>query len=157
MPKIIIKTVGKLPESWQRDGCAMYEDRMKPISPVHIVEMKEGHKGSDRPDEARAKKAEADDLLASLPDSPWVVALDETGKTMTSPAFAELLREKIADGKSPVFLIGGSWGLDQTVRDRADLLLSFGKMTLPHGLARVVLLEQLYRAAMISSGRTYHK
>lgn len=156
MMKILIKTVGKPPEPWQRDGSAMYEERLKPIQPVQIVEVKEGHKGSSKPDEARARRAESDDLLSSLPNDAWIVALDETGKTMTSPAFASLLREKMDEGRTPVFLIGGSWGLDQSVCDRADLLLSFGKMTLPHGLARVVLLEQLYRAAMINAGRTYH-
>lgn len=157
MSKILVKTVGKLPESWQREAVSTYAERLRQTWSVDIVEIKEGHKGASKPDLAKTQQTEAADLLADLPRNAWIVALDEQGTSLTSTGFADLVRTQIADGKTPVFLIGGSWGFADAVRDRADVTLSFGKMTLPHGLARVVLLEQLYRAAMISSGRAYHK
>lgn len=132
----------------------MYVDRLKPLLHLEIIELPEGHKGSAKPDVEKTRETEGLSLLKGIPDDSTVIALDETGKLMDSPAFAQQLSHM----PSPVtILIGGSWGLSNEARSRADLVLSLGKMTLPHGLARVVLLEQIYRAQMIQRGTPYHK
>ncbi|MFA5186192.1 MAG: 23S rRNA (pseudouridine(1915)-N(3))-methyltransferase RlmH [Patescibacteria group bacterium] len=157
MNKLIIRAIGKIPETWQHQGVDMYVDRLKTMAKVGVIELPEGHKGADRPDVNKTKKVEAESLLKSLPEPHSLIVLDETGKSLTSPEFASKLQDWGFSGKPIVFVIGGSWGIDKTVLDQADFILSLGKMTLPHGLARIVLAEQLYRAAMINSGKTYHK
>lgn len=157
MNYLIIRAIGKIPETWQRQGVDMYVDRLKTMAKVEVIELPEGHKGSDKPDVNKTKKAEAESLLKNLPEPHSLVVLDETGKDLTSPEFAAKLQDWGFSGKPVVFAIGGSWGVDKTVLGQADFVLSLGKGTLPHGLARIVLAEQLYRAAMINSGKTYHK
>lgn len=157
MKSLIIRLIGKPTEDWQKDAIRMYEERLRPLASLQTIELPEGHGGSAKPDLAKTKKTEAQSLLKGIPDGAFVVALDETGKELDSPAFATKLSDWSDGGRTLVFLIGGSWGLDEPVRQRADAVLSFGKMTWPHSLARVMLLEQLYRAAMINAGKTYHK
>ena len=96
---------------------------------------------------------EAELLLAAVPSGIPLVALDERGKAFSSPAFAE----RLASWGAAAFVVGGADGLDEALRRRADLLLAFGTMTWPHMLARVMLLEQLYRAQTIVSGHPYHR
>ncbi len=157
MSKHILRVIGGLQESWQKEAAQMYLERLSPYLHLDIIELPEGSKGTAKPDIEKTKRIEADSLLKSIPDNAWVVALDETGKTMTSLQFSQQLTTWSSNHQSIVFLIGGSWGLSEQVKKRADAILSFGSMTLPHALARIVLLEQLYRAAMISAGKTYHK
>jgi len=139
------------------EAASTYLTRLKPHANVDIVELPEGHGGSAKPDLTKTKKVEAESLLKGIPDNAFVIALDETGKELDSPTFAAKLAEWTASSQPIIFAIGGSWGLDESVRQRADFTLSFGKMTWPHAMARVMLLEQLYRAAMISTGKPYHK
>lgn len=102
--------------------------------------------------------AEAALLSRAIPDRAVVLALDERGRTMTSPDFADTLARHRDDGAQDLaLLIGGADGLDPALRDRADLTLSFGRMVWPHMLARVMLSEQLYRAATILAGSPYHR
>ena len=97
-------------------------------------------------------------LLKSLERSDFVVALDERGKTMTSPQLADRIADvRDAGLRDMAFVVGGADGLTPNVRDRADLIMSFGKMVWPHMLARVMLTEQLYRAASILAGAPYHR
>ena len=104
------------------------------------------------------KPAEAALLSRQIPDGAAVIALDERGRLLSSPDFAAALARFRDDGRSDaVFLIGGADGLDPSLRDRADLMLSFGAMVWPHMLARVMLAEQLYRAATILAGSPYHR
>jgi 23S rRNA (pseudouridine1915-N3)-methyltransferase len=104
------------------------------------------------------QQEEAKWLLAGVPMGAFVIALDERGKGLTSPTFSALLSQKQLDGFSQfVFLIGGADGLTPEVRGRADLLLSLGTMVWPHKLARVMLMEQLYRAQQIQVGHPYHR
>jgi 23S rRNA (pseudouridine1915-N3)-methyltransferase len=104
------------------------------------------------------RAAEADLLGRAIPQDAVAVALDEGGKLMTSPEFAHCLARWRDSGRGDVaFVIGGADGLAPDLRDRADLLLSFGRMVWPHLLARVMLAEQLYRAAAILAGRPYHR
>jgi len=102
--------------------------------------------------------AEAALLSKAIPEGAAICCLDERGKLMTSPDFADQLGKWRDQGRADVaFVIGGADGLDPALRDRADMALSFGKMVWPHMLARVMLSEQLYRAASILSGSPYHR
>ncbi|MBI5654206.1 23S rRNA (pseudouridine(1915)-N(3))-methyltransferase RlmH [Candidatus Uhrbacteria bacterium] len=158
MLSLTIRAIGKLPEDWMRQGVDMYVDRLKPLAKIGLIELPEGHKGASKPDVNKTKKTEGESLLKGLPPDALVVALDETGRSLSTQEFTAKLDEWSPDGSRALFfLIGGSWGLDKDVLKRADAVISLGKMTLPHGLARLVLLEQLYRANMIKAGRTYHK
>jgi 23S rRNA (pseudouridine1915-N3)-methyltransferase len=157
MKNLIIRAIGKPTEPWQREAIHMFKDRLSAFGGVDVLELPEGHRGSAKPDPVKTQTAEAKSLLDGLPSSHILVTLDETGKSMTSEAFATQLTQWKSEAPCVVFLIGGSWGLADEVRRRARFVLSLGPMTLPHGLCRVVLLEQLYRAEMIASGRAYHK
>lgn len=120
------------------------------LGPARVVEV-EDRKGG-------GMAAEAALLERAIPDGAVRVALDERGRTMTSPDFADYLgRWRDAGRGEAAFLIGGADGLDPALRDRADLVLSFGAMVWPHMLVRVMLAEQLYRAAAILAGTPYHR
>ncbi|MCC7357543.1 23S rRNA (pseudouridine(1915)-N(3))-methyltransferase RlmH [Candidatus Uhrbacteria bacterium] len=157
MQRIVIRAIGKVPQGWQRQGVAEYLERLTPFSAINVIELPEGHDGTAKPDLVRTQQTEAISLLKSIPEDSFVIAVDETGTTFSSTSFADHLAEWSTGGKTLVFILGGSWGLDERVRARANFILSFGKLTFPHALARIILLEQLYRAAMIQSGKTYHK
>lgn len=122
--------------------------------PVHLKEVEER-----RPLAAEARKRrEGARLLAAVPKGARLVALDEAGQSLDSPAFAALLGRWQDEGLADlVFVIGGAEGLSPAVRDQADLILSLGRMTWPHLLARVLLAEQLYRAQCILDGHPYHR
>lgn len=152
-----IRAVGKAQEPWMREAQKMYAERLSAFGRLEISEVAEGHAGSAKPDMRRTRQTEAESLTKNLTQESYLVALDETGQQYASPEFAGLLERQAADGRTVVFLIGGSWGLDESVLKQANLIFSLGKMTLPHSLARIVLLEQIYRAHMISAGREYHK
>jgi len=120
------------------------------LGPLDIHEI-EDRKGGGMAAEARL-------LVRAIPRDAVVVALDERGKLMTSPEFAQCLARWRDSGRGDVaFVIGGADGLAPDLRDRADLALSFGRMVWPHMLARVMLAEQLYRAAAILAGSPYHR
>jgi 23S rRNA (pseudouridine1915-N3)-methyltransferase len=157
MQKTIIKAIGRLKEAWLREGVDMYVERLKPFTNLQIVELPEGHSGSAKPDIEKTKRIEAEALLKNLPADRILVALDESGKNLKSSDFSKILADWNAQGKTAYFTIGGSWGLDSSVLGQADFVLSLGKMTLSHGLARLVLTEQLYRAHSILAGKAYHK
>lgn len=102
--------------------------------------------------------AEAALLRAAIPSGAFLICLDERGSAMTSPEFSGKLQNWADQGRSDLcFLIGGADGIDPSLRDEADFLLSFGKMVWPHKLVRVMLAEQLYRAASIAAGTPYHR
>jgi len=157
MHHIIIRAIGKPHEAWHPQAIHKYVEALRPFAKVEIVELEEDGKGSARPNIEETRKREGERLLQSMPTQATVIALDERGVNDSSTRFAERL-EQFADGGRPVvFLIGGSWGLSDEVRARAQHLLSFGKHTLPHLFARITLLEQLYRAETILRGKEYHK
>ena len=119
------------------------------LGPARVIEVE--------PRRGRGPDPEAEALLAALPEGP-VIALDERGRTLDSPAFAQLLARHRDDGARDLsLLIGGADGHGTAVRQRADLLLSLGPMVWPHMLVRVMLAEQLYRAASILAGSPYHR
>jgi 23S rRNA (pseudouridine1915-N3)-methyltransferase len=158
--RLIIAAVGKLKDGAERDLVARYRERFEALgrklglAPVVWHEISE----SRAQDVARRREEEAAALLKLARDADYLIALDERGRSLTSDAFAKALA-KVRDGgsKTAAIVVGGPDGLADAVRKAAALQLSLGAMTLPHGLARVVLAEQLYRAATILAGHPYHR
>lgn len=152
--------VGKLKEKFYREACAEYEKRLKGYCKLEIIELTE-QRLPERPaqaqiDAALAKEAEA--VRAKIPAGSAVIAMCIEGGTLSSEAFAEKLNRWMGSGTSTIcVLIGGSCGLDEALKRSAQLRLSMSPMTFPHHLARVMVLEQLYRALNIAAGGKYHK
>lgn len=160
MAGITLLCVGRLKEACWTAACDEYLKRLRAAFSVDVVEVRQ-ERLPERPSKAeieRAIAAEGSGLLARIPDGACIVALCVEGRQMDSPSFSAFLRERMTGGTSHfAFIIGGPHGLAKEVKRRAQLRLSFSPMTFPHQLARVMLLEQLYRACTISEGRPYHK
>lgn len=155
--RFTIVAVGKLKERFWADACAEYLKRLQPYAKTEVREVADVDPArAGGVDAAREREGAA--VLAALSASSHVVLLAIDGKERSSEGLARRIDELKLRGTSDIaFVIGGSEGVSATVRARADETLSFGKITLPHNLARVVLLEQLYRAQKISRGEPYHK
>lgn len=154
--KITIIAVGKIKESFWKEALFEYLKRIGPYADVSIVEVADV--SADKFGEKRSLELEAADITARIPGDAYLVALDIAGKNMSSAELSKHLDSlALYESRPLVFLIGGSSGLEASLLSRADLRLSFGRITLPHNLARVVLVEQLYRAFKISRGEPYHK
>lgn len=158
--KIDIITVGKLKEKYLVAACQEYMKRLTPYAKVTVKEVTE-EKSQEPIHEKEIEiilKKEGDRLLQHLSPQAYIIVLAIEGKALSSPAFAEKLNHLTTYEKSHIqFVIGGSYGLDPQIIKKADFLLSFSKMTFPHQLIRVFLLEQIYRACKINRGETYHK
>ena len=150
-----IVAVGKL-RGWPADGCADYAKRLRRHFPVEVVEVGEEDMNRRSPQEVLA--AEGERISKRIPAASHLVALDrERGKRVSSEDLARRLGSLGVSGRSDLaVVIGGPLGLSRDLIDRADEVWSFGPITLPHALARVVLLEQLYRAVKIERGEKYH-
>lgn len=150
-----IVAVGRL-RGWAADGAQDYAKRLRRYFTVEVVEVPEEDLNRKTPEEVLA--AEGTKLLRRIPDGAYTIALDrERGEGLSSEGLADRLDSLGLSGRSHVaFVLGGPLGLSEEVLLRADALASFGPITLPHAVARVVLLEQLYRAAKISRGEKYH-
>ena len=154
---VTIICVGKLKEDYLRAACAEYIKRLGAHCKLSVVEVDEEFLAKGR-DETTVKRAEGARILAKIPASSYVIALEVTGRQLSSEEFATHLMRTMSDGAGRiVFIIGGSLGLSAEVTKRADYSLSFSKMTFPHQLMRVVLLEQTYRALNVLNGGKYHK
>lgn len=160
MQKVTVLCVGKLKEKFYADACAEYQKRLTRHCKLGLLELPE-QRLPENPSEAEIEAAlskEADAIEEKLPRGGAVVALCVEGKPMSSEQLADTLSRYAAQGVSQVtFLIGGSFGLHERVKLLAELRLSMSPMTFPHHLARVMLLEQIYRAYQIESGTKYHK
>lgn len=151
--------VGKLRERYWREAADEYKKRLSRFGRIEEIEV------ADRPepvnasaaDEMRVLREEGADLLKRIRPDDVVIALCIEGKAMTSPDLARALAQEEGSGRRVVFVIGGSLGLAPEVIARAQRKLSFSPMTFPHQLARVMLLEQVYRACKINAGERYHK
>lgn len=153
--RISLIAVGKLKERFWREACDEYLKRLSAYATVRVTEITDRDPARG---EARALAEEGADILRAIPDGAHVIALDLGGRQLSSEAFSARLDELALGGRSTIaFVVGGSVGLDASVIARADERLSLGMMTLPHNLARVVVLEQIYRAFRISRGEPYHK
>ena len=150
-----IVAVGRL-KGWPVDGCADYARRLRRHFPVEVVEVGEEDMNRRSPQEVLA--AEGERISKRIPAASHLVALDrERGKPVSSEDLARRLGSLGVSGRSDLaVVIGGPLGLSRDLIDRADEVWSFGPITLPHALARVVLLEQLYRAVKIERGEKYH-
>ena len=156
MLNINVITVGKLKESYLRDACAEYEKRLGAYSTIKVIELAESRL-PDSPAQkeiANALENEADMILKKITPQSAVIAMCIEGKMMSSEDFSHKLEGFALEGKSTV---GSSYGLSDRVKSAAHLRLSMSPMTFPHQLARVMLLEQLYRAMSISANGKYHK
>ncbi|HEM6117213.1 23S rRNA (pseudouridine(1915)-N(3))-methyltransferase RlmH [Streptococcus pluranimalium] len=158
--KIKIICVGKLKEKYLKDGIAEYIKRMGRFTKCEIIELPD----EKTPDQASTAEnnnilaKEGDKILAKIGDRDYVIALAIEGKQSSSEDFANQMSKVTLAGSSTItFIIGGSLGLDARVKKRASHLMSFGLLTLPHQLMRLVLVEQIYRAFMIQQGSPYHK
>ena len=150
-----IVAVGK-PKGWAAEGAEEYAKRLRRYFPVAVVEVPEEDLNRRTPREVL--DTEAEKLLRRIPNGAYVISLDrERGEGLSSENLARRLETLGLSGQSHVaFVLGGPLGLSPEVLGRADSVVSFGRITLPHALARVVLLEQLYRAAKINRGEKYH-
>lgn len=153
--RITLIAVGKLKERFWREAVDEYLKRLGGYATVRVVEVADRDSGRD---ETRAITEEGADILRAIPEGAHVIALDVAGAEASSEQFAARLERLGLEGRSSVaFVIGGSVGLSAEVFARADERLSLGRMTLPHNLARVVLVEQVYRAFRIMRNEPYHK
>jgi 23S rRNA (pseudouridine1915-N3)-methyltransferase len=153
MPIRII-CLGKTKESLIQQGIDEYLKRLKPVWKIELLELKDvslKEAGSI----ARVKSREAEIIGKAVKDDEYIIALDEKGKSLDSAGMAVTMNELITL-KDIVFVIGGVYGLDKSITDKADLVLSFSAFTFPHQLIRLILMEQLYRCWTIISGKTYH-
>lgn len=157
---IKIIAVGKLKEKYLKQGIAEYAKRLGKFCKFEVVEVAD-EKAPEKLSEAQmqvVKQKEGERILAKIKDKEYVYALAIEGKQRSSEEFARELNQLATYGKSDLtFVIGGSLGLSMEVMNRSDAQISFGKLTLPHQLMRLVLSEQIYRCYMINNNTPYHK
>lgn len=146
-----VLTVGKKHEPWVSDGIARYEQRLR--KPFDVSWQLLPH--SAREGEA-ARAEESDRILAKADPGAFLVLLDERGRNVDSPELARTLQGAFDTGRAVVIVIGGAYGVDDRVRERAGFVWSLSKLVFPHQLVRLILAEQLYRAQVIAAGRPYH-
>ena len=159
MLSVNIICVGKLKESYLRDAVEEYSKRMKPLCKLSLIELPEERVG-ENPSPAEIRQtitAESDRIMSKLSKGDYVIAMCVEGRNISSEELSERLENVQLQASAVDFIIGGSWGLSDELKARADFKLSMGKMTFPHQLCRVMLLEQIYRAFQISRGTKYHK
>ena len=157
---ITLIVMGKLKEKFYLSAAEEYQKRLKGYCSFKIVELPE-HRLPEDPSPAEIQSGldkEAELIFQKIPKGAWLCIFTPEGKILSSEEFAGKLKEVKNMGKSSAtFLIGSSFGISQKVKDKADFKLSMGKMTFPHHLARIMVLEQLYRAEAIQAGNKYHK
>jgi len=149
---ILFLFVGKTKEGYVREGIEKYASLVGRFVPTEVREIK----GSASSDKKRAIEEEADAILERVERSDFFILLDERGREFTSEAFALELGRAIDSGKRIVISAGGPFGLSERVKARADLVLSLSRLTFTHEMARLIVMEQFYRAFTIIRGMTYH-
>ena len=154
--KVCLLTVSHRQPAWVEAACADYQRRLPREWGFQVLTVKPEARKPGAPT-ARVQAAEAQRLRAAAPKNAWIVALDERGAAWTTAAFAGQLARWQQQGRDVAFVAGGADGLDPALRDGAAERLALSALTLPHGLVRVVLVEQLYRAATLLQGHPYHK
>ena len=157
---ITIVCVGKLKEKHFKDACNEYQKRLTRLMPTQVIEVPD----ESEPDKAspklieKIKQIEGERLLNKIPPKAYVIAMAINGKRMDSTNLASFIKDLFIQGKSNIyFVIGGSVGLSDEVLSRANEKLTLSSLTFPHALARVILLEQLFRVGKINAGESYHK
>jgi 23S rRNA (pseudouridine1915-N3)-methyltransferase len=158
--QIRVIAVGKIKEKFLQEGIAEYEKRLRPYVKLQVVELAEEKRPQQASPatESAAMGKEGDRILAAISEGSFVIALDVKGQSWSSEELAAMFREwELAGQNQLAFVIGGDLGLSTAVHARSNLRLSLSKMTFTHPMARLLLLEQLYRACRINSGEPYHK
>ena len=158
--KITILTVGKIKEKYLRDAIAEYSKRLSRYAKLEIIEVADEKTPDNASEtvETNIKNKEAERLLKYIRDDAYLITLEIKGKQLTSEELAQKIDTLGVQGTSHIiFVIGGSIGIGKAVLEKSDYALSFSKMTFPHQLMRVILLEQIYRGYRIMSGEPYHK
>lgn len=148
---IKIIAVGKKHESWVQEGIERYQSRLKKPYDVEWALLPHSALQDDR-----AREDESERLLTRLTDREFVVLLDEIGDEVDSPQLSQLFGNAFTAGRSLTFIIGGAYGVDDRVHQRADFVWSLSLLVFPHQLVRLILAEQLYRAQQIAAGHPYH-
>ena len=158
--KISIVSVGKLKEKYLKQGIQEYLKRLGAYAKVDVIEVAD-EKAPENMSEAEmleVKRKEGERILSQIAPDTYVITLEINGKMLSSEQLAAKMDELATYGKSKIaFVIGGSLGISNDVQNRSDLALSFSKMTFPHQLMRLILLEQVYRGFRINRGEPYHK
>ncbi len=158
--KIKIYAIGKIKEKYLKEGINEYLERIKPYSQIEIVEVND-EPVADNPHPSEIKKTidlEGQKVLKLLKNNEYLIGLDLNKKELNSPEFAEFLNKKFVSGGSTIsFVIGGSYGLSDALKQRCNDSISLSKMTFLHQMTRLILLEQIYRAFKINRNETYHK
>ena len=158
--KITVITVGKIKEKYLKDAIAEYSKRLSRYCKLEILEVADEKTpdGASEIVEENIREKEGERILKLIKEDEYVITLEISGKMLTSEELADRIETLGIQGKSHlVFVIGGSIGLGREVLRRSDYALSFSKMTFPHQLMRVILLEQIYRSYRIINGEPYHK
>ena len=157
--KVTLICVGKVKEKFYRDAIKEYEKRLGAYIKLNTIEISDEKVKVENDSEiALAMEKEGNNILSKIKDNQYVITLEILGKNLSSEEFALKIDNLMLTGKSDIALvIGGSYGLSDSVKKRSDFTLSFSRMTFPHQMMRVVLLEQVYRAYRIITGASYHK
>lgn len=143
--------VGKVKEKFFVDAIKEYSKRISKYTKLEIIEV------ADEALESVAMKKEGERILSKIKDNDYVITLEIEGNSLSSVEFAKKIDNNFNSNKNLTFVIGGSYGLDDSVKSRSDYKLSFSKLTFPHQMFRVLLLEQIYRAYKINNNENYHK
>lgn len=157
---ISVISVGKIKEKYLRDGIDEYKKRLSRYCNIELIEVmdEKAPENLSKKEEEQIKIKEGQAILKHIKEGTYVIALAINGKLLSSEELSDMLSNLGLTGKSSIaFVIGGSLGLSKEVLDRADYKLSFSKMTFPHQLMRMILLEQVYRGFKIMKGEPYHK
>lgn len=160
MQTVTIISVGKLKDAFFNEASDEYLKRLKAFSKMNVIEIKAGVLPENPKDSEinAVLEKEGEEILKKIPSGAKVISLCIEGKLYSSEDLAMLFEKTVLSGTSHiVFIIGGSYGLSEKVKNRSDIRLSMSKMTFPHRLARIMLLEQIYRACKINAGEAYHK
>ena len=156
--KINIIAVGKIKESFFREAIEEYKKRISKFATINIIELEDIPLKQEN--EANIKKAiekESLEILSKIKNE-YLICMDIKGKQMSTLEFSDFIIDKKVSGISEIsFIIGGSYGLSDTIKNKCNYLLSFSKMTFPHQLFRIILLEQIYRICKIENNEPYHK
>ena len=151
MIKII--TVGQIKEAYLKDAIEEYKKRISKYTNLEIIELKD----EGLVEQEKSIKLEAEKIEKCINDKDYIITLEIEGKEYTSLEFAEKIRNIQIENSNITFIIGGSYGLADSIKNKAKMHLSFSKMTFPHQLFRVILLEQIYRSFKINNNESYHK
>ncbi len=155
--KLKLLGVGRMSETYLRAGVEDFCGRIQRYLPLEIVEFKEEKSGGRNPDVARIREQEGERLLAKIPAGAHVVVLDERGRRLSSEGLAGHLEQHMVHGTGEmIFVLGGPYGICEKLKQRSDLVLSLSDLTFTHQMARLFLLEQVYRALTILRNEPYH-